>query len=245
MSITVTNSDFYSLHGMWGAFSCLALGRIGKGAGIVVGDVQPPKHGLFAGYRRGKGKARLLPFSPGVNVGIGEEAYHLPAKPQTPAPECNWFKQNEIKRTMSFSGEQWTAEDLSFKVISFFGAVPDPSSAKPAELKKAVRPAILVELTFDNSKGTEPMLGFFGMQGIRRLLSDSTNGSLSGFAYGTQWGYAALAGKDVEEVMDWSVLNTGLDTYKPIRKLAAEGLIRWQVGIGEKKSVIVALGAYR
>jgi len=245
MSIDIQDNDFYSLHGMWGAFSCLALGRIGKGAGIVVGDVQPPKHGLYAGYRKGKGKARLLPFSSGIQSGIGEESYHVPAKPNTPSPECNWFNKDEIKRTISFSGEQWKAEDLTFKVISFFGSIPDPSSAKPAVLKKAVRPAILVELTFDNTRGTEPMLGFFGMQGIRRLLSDSTNGSLAGFASGTQWGYAALPGKDVEEVMDWAVLNTGLETYKPIRKLAAEGLIRWQVGVGEKKSVIVALGAYR
>lgn len=245
MSIDIRDNDFYSLHGMWGAFSCLALGRIGKGAGIVVGDVQPPKQGLFAGYRRGKGKSRLLPFSPGIHVGVGEESYHLPSKPLIPPPECNWFKQDEIKRTMTFSGEQWLAEDLCFKVISFFGSVPDPLTAKPAEIKKAVRPAILVELSFDNTKGTEPMLGFFGMQGIRRLLSDSTKGSLAGFASGTQWGYAALAGKDVEEIMDWSVLHSGLDSSKPKRKLAAEGLIRWQVGIGEKKSVIVALGAYR
>lgn len=245
MSIDIRDNDFYSLHGMWGAFSCLALGRIGKGAGIAVGDVQPPKQGLFAGYRRGKGKSRLLPFSPGIHVGVGEESYHLPSKPLIPPPECNWFKQDEIKRTMTFSGEQWLAEDLCFKVISFFGSVPDPLTAKPAEIKKAVRPAILVELSFDNTKGTEPMLGFFGMQGIRRLLSDSTKGSLAGFASGTQWGYAALAGKDVEEIMDWSVLHSGLDSSKPKRKLAAEGLIRWQVGIGEKKSVIVALGAYR
>lgn len=245
MSISVTNNDFYSLHGMWGAFSSLALGRIGKGAGIVVGDVQPPEHGLFAGYRRGRAKPRLLPFSPGINVGLGEESYHLPAKSGTPVPECNWFSKKEITRTMSFSGETWKAEDLIFRVLSFFGSVPDPITAKPAELKKAVRPAILVELTFDNSKAAEPLIGFFGMQGIHRPLSDSTNRTLAGFASGTQWGYAAFSGKDGEESMDWSVLNTGLESSPPLRKLASEGLIRWQVAPGEKKSVIVALGAFR
>jgi len=197
MSIDIQNTDFYSVHGMWGAFSCLALGRIGKGAGLVVGDVQPPKHGLYAGYRKGKAKPRVFPFSPGINVGIGEEAYHLPAKPQTPVPECSWFTKNEIERSMSFSGEQWKAEDITFKIVSFFGSIPDPSNSKPSEMKKAVRPAILAELTFDNTKGSDPMLGFFGMQGIRRALSDSTNGTLAGFASGTQFGFAAFAGKGV------------------------------------------------
>lgn len=245
MPIDIYDNDFYSLHGIWGAFSCLALGRIGKGAGLVVGDVQPPKHGLFAGYRKGKGKPRLFPFSPCINVGIGEESYHLPAKPTTPIPECDLFKGSEIKRTMSLSGEQWQAEDLTFRVISFFGDILDPSSAKPSELRKSIRPSILVEMTFDNSEGTEPLLGFFGMQGVRRPLSDSTNKALAGFASGTQWGFATLPGKDVEEVMDWAVLNTGLETATPMRKLAAEGLIRWNVGVGEKKTVLIALGVYR
>lgn len=42
MSVIVKDSDFYSLHGIWGAYGALALGRLGHGAGVVVGDVQPP-----------------------------------------------------------------------------------------------------------------------------------------------------------------------------------------------------------
>ena len=248
MSIPIKDNDFYSLHGMWGAFSCLALGRIGKGAGLVIGDVQPPHTSLFVGYRCRNGKPHLLPFSTGINVGLGEESYHsidVPAKPPTPKPDCKWFASEEINRRISFSGEEWEAGALCFQVLSFFGKIPDPTQARPSELRSAVRPAILLKITFDNTKGREPMIGFFGLQGIRRPLSDSTNGVLAGFASGDGWGFATFPEKGTDEVMDWSVINTGLDKYVPMRRLAAEGAIRWNIGIGERKTVVVALGSYR
>ena len=75
MAVRVPEIDYYSLHGIWGAYGSLVLGRLGRGAGVVVGDVRPPRGGLFVGYRVGRGEPRLLPFSPGVGFGLGASAY--------------------------------------------------------------------------------------------------------------------------------------------------------------------------
>jgi len=248
MTMRIKNNNYYSLHGIWGAYASLALGRIGKGAGMVVGNVQPPQRGLFAGYCQGSGTPKMLPFSPGINVGLGEDSYHTedtPAKPKTKEANCSWFGSNEIERYLSFSGEEWRAGCLAFRVISFFGEVPDPAHAVHSALRSRMRPSILLQITFDNTAGKEPMTGIFGLQGIKRPLSDSSNGTLTGFANGNEWGFASLSESGSDEVMDWSVLNTAFGPDQPIRRLAAEGALRWKIASGEKRTCLVALGAYR
>jgi len=76
MAVRVPEIDYYSLHGIWGAYASLVLGRIGKGAGVVVGDVRPPDRGLFVGYRIGNDEPRLLPFASGKDIAAGASAYH-------------------------------------------------------------------------------------------------------------------------------------------------------------------------
>ncbi|HPS44745.1 MAG TPA: glycoside hydrolase family 52 protein, partial [Treponemataceae bacterium] len=207
MPVRIKDNDFYSLHGIWGADSCLALGRIGHGAGMVVGNVQPPQRALFVGYRSGSGRPVLLPFAPDVKVGLGADAFVADGPAGSAEAAANheshlaYFGKDDIAREISMSGETWRAGCLSLTVTSFFGAVPDPEAANRAILRKGMRPAIYVRLTFDNTGCDAPMTGVFGMQGIRRPLSDSTGGALLGFAHPQDWGFAALAADDVEEAM--------------------------------------------
>ena len=248
MPVRIPDVDYYSLHGMWGANASLVLGRIGHGAGVVVGNVQPPHRGLFAGYRIGRSDPQLLPFAPPVQVGLDASAYFdadAPARPRTAPPSRNYFTKEEIVRSVSLSGEEWQAGRLSMRVTSFFGEVPDPASSDPALLRSRLRPAIYVRVTFDNSAEAEALTGFFGMQGIKRPLSDSTHGALLGFAHGTDWGFAVLSDEGIDEVMDWSCVDAACDGDRPLRHLASEGALRFKVGPGEKKSFLIAIGAYR
>lgn len=248
MSVRVPEIDYYSLHGMWGSYASLALGRIGRGAGVAVGNVQPPARSLFVGYRRGSEEPRMLPFCPGVKVGLGAGSYvdpDAPARPVLAPSSVSYFSPEEIDRRVSFSGESWSAGLLSMTVSSFFGAVPDPGSAEPGLLRTRMRPALYIRLDFDNSRSAEPLVGFFGMQGVRRPLSDSTHGALLGFAHGTDWGFAVLPEDGAAEVMDWHVLDAAFDADRPLRRLASEGGVRFAVGPGERRSVVAAVGAYR
>ncbi len=248
MGVRVPELDYYSLHGLWGAYASFVLGRIGKGGGVVVGNVQPPARGLFVGYRLGQGVPRLLPFCPNVRIGLGVDSYvdtESPAKPALAAPDYTCFGEAEIERTVSYSGEVWNAGLLSLRVTSFFGEIPNPQIADPVLLRSRMRPALYLSLSFDNREGTEPLTGLFGMQGIRRPLSDSTHGTLLGFAHGTEWGFAALPEETIDEVMDWRVVDAVFDANRPLRRLASEGALRFKVNPGEKRDYLIAVGVYR
>ncbi len=255
MGVIAKDGDFYSLHGIWGAYASIVLGRLGRGAGVVVGDVQPPKRALFAGYRRGAGKPVLLPFAPDVKVGRGVEAYTgEEAHPDAAAhPEVlpgkvpfEFFGGDEIERSLSLSGETWSAGRMKMNVVSFFGEVPDPATSSESVLRDRVCPAIYVRLSFDNTGSGESMTGVFGMQGIRRPLSDANPGKLLGFAHVGEWGFATAPAPGVTEVMDWMAIAAAFsDKPHVTRHLASDGCLRFEVEAGERKEYVIAVGAYR
>jgi xylan 1,4-beta-xylosidase len=253
MAVRVPEIDYYSLHGIWGAYGSLVLGRLGRGAGVVVGGVRPPRGGLFVGYRVGRGEPRLLPFSAGIGSDLGASAYREDEVDDSRSDALRsaaYFSGEEIERLLSFSGEEWRAGALSFRVISFFGEVPDPKEASPAAAREGLRPSLLLSIGLDNSEGAGPMTGLFGMQGIRRPLSDSTAGGLLGMADGSSYGFAIRPRAGVAEVMDWSVVDAAFDggrdgAARPLRRLASEGGLRFSLAPGEKAEYIVALGLFR
>ncbi len=253
MSVIVKDSDFYSLHGIWGAYGALALGRLGHGAGVVVGDVQPPKRALFAGYSVGEDKPVLFPFAPDVKVGRGAEAYtgEKSAMPELPPflpayVPFETFGQGEITRSLSLSGETWKAGRIALEVVSFLGQVPDPAQSTREELRDGMCPAIYVRITFDNTDGRAPLVGVFGMQGIRRPLSDANPDKLLGFAHMTDWGFATLPAEGVREVMDWMALSASFAKEKRVhRKLGSEGCLRFDVPAGAKREYVIAVGVHR
>ncbi|HRR38446.1 MAG TPA: glycoside hydrolase family 52 protein [Rectinema sp.] len=242
------NIDYYSLHGIWGAYASFVLGRIGRGAGVVVGDVRPPETGLFVGYRVGTGETYLLPFSSGRKYGLGVAAYLSGGSSQNideHYKKARRFNPQEIERQICFSGEEWRAKSMSFRIYSFFGEVPDPALISRASARSAYRPSILLELSFDNSDGKEAMTGLFGMQGIRRPLSDSTNGALLGMASNDCFGFGIRPAADVEEVMYWSVIDATFNFSYPLCRLASEGGLRFTIPAHSKAEYLIALGVYR
>jgi xylan 1,4-beta-xylosidase len=256
MAVRVPEIDYYSLHGIWGAYGSLVLGRLGRGAGVVVGDVRPPRTGMFVGYRVGRGEPRLLPFSAGKQFGIGAAAYRedeVDSRRADGWDGASCFRAEEIERWVSMSGEEWKAGALSFRVVSFFGEVPDPQTVAPASARSALRPSLLMRLTFDNTDGQGPMTGLFAMQGIRRPLSDSTAGGLLGMADGTSFGFALRPRSGVDEVMDWSVVKAAFDdadvraagSPRSLRRLASEGGLRFSIPAGTKAEYVIALGLFR
>lgn len=253
MAVRVSEIDYYSQHGIWGAYASLVLGRLGRGAGVAVGDVKPPRTSLFVGYRIGRGEPKLLPFDTGASVGLGAAAYREePLGPHgTEAGRANLhFRAEELERLVSLSGEEWRAGALSFRIVSFFGEIPDPRAVAPAAARSALRPSLLLRLAFDNSSGSEPMTGLFGMQGVQRPLSDSTAGGLLGMACGGAFGFAMRPGRGVAEVMDWSVVDAAFDggaegLDRPLRRLASEGGLRFSLDPGERAEYLIALGVFR
>lgn len=248
MEAHASETDFYSQHGIWGAYSSLVIGRAGRGAGVVIGDVKPPETGLFAGYRIGSAEPRLLPFATGRSFGLGAASYHddvTSARTNDSVKRASCFRPDEIERSLSFSGEEWRAGLMTMRVVSFFGEVPDPRTVTRASARSAYRPSILIRLGFDNRAGSGTMTGLFGMQGLSRPLSDASGGALLGMAADNSFGFAMRPGEDIEEVMDWSVADAAFNGNRPLRRLASEGGLRFTIAQGHRAEYVIALGVFR
>lgn len=241
------HGDYYSLHGIWGAGATLVLGRCGKGSGLVLGDVQPPDTSIFVGYRTGHEEIKMLPFiRSNVKIGLDGSAYVSENKVFNVTTKNSFraFKAEEICRTVTYSGESWSAGKVTFTVTSFFGQVPDPAKNAPPVLRSGMCPAILARVAFDNTDGADMLTGYFGMNDINRPLSDSTGGSLIGMAKGCKLGFAMLPGGSAEEVLDWDSVEAAFNGNRQLRRLASEGGLRFRVEAGKKAEYLIALGVY-
>lgn len=241
----LSNLDYYAQHGIWGAFASFSLGKYGRGGGFSIGDVKIPAHNLYVGYANGKGQPTVMPW-------LDVDA-HYDGSTAFTAKRAAEFSENhrefspaEIDRHSGLGTEVYRAGRMSLALSSFYGSVPNPNSRTIAELRKAYCPTIQLSLTFDNQDSKDSLVGFFGMQAVMRVLSDSTQGQLLGLAYGTRYGFAVAADERVQEVLDWDCLNTafGEDQQHIIKRLSEEGGLRFEVAAGEKRTFKVILGVH-
>lgn len=236
-------NDYYTQHGLWGAYASLVLGKRDGGAGFVLGDVQPPAEGMSVGYRSGAGIPMLLPFLGNRLLGEGSSAY-TGKDDVSPVPSFSVFPADQIERITSLGSEIWKAGRMEMKIHSFFGEKSDPAKTSTSVLRGEYCPSMLISLTFDNTVSHESLAGFFLMQGVRRPLSDSTEGRLLGMASGTKYGFASSPVDGVDEVLDWNPLATMFEGTPVLRRLSCEGGLRFTVPAGEKRTYVIAAGVF-
>ena len=106
------------------------------------------------------------------------------------------FADDAVSRDFRLGSDTWTAGDLSFAIYSPVRSVPDPSvtTANEFELEQALLPAVVAELTVDNSACDRPRRVVFGYAGSdassgTRLLHDLPAG-LTGIGHGLSTGIA-------------------------------------------------------
>lgn len=263
MPVTLPTTDFFAHHSPFGAFASFSIGRYGKKGGFGLELPGPAQQDVYVAVARpGKGGVRAFPFYAGAQAG-GAEAYTGSAEPAGSAsdrPSLNWqaFSPEGITRSMGWASDTWSAGPLTFRLLTPFGPVPDPETASDDELRRALCPAILAELTVDNSDSDTEAFAFFGIgaaDGLRPL-SDATEGRLLGVARETQWGFAVKAdhsgtGKKwkVRETLWWgiqeAVASASSATEPPMNRLSNRGGLLLQVPPGETRTFTLALGFYR
>ncbi len=135
---------FNAYHSPIGAYASLTLGTPGR-SGLGVESGMPPEHELLVGLQASDGSYEALPFFVGRR---GDPLREL-------AP---------VTRDFGLTADTWTAPGLSLRVISPLRSVPEPDDAAPPELRDALVPAVLAELTVDNVAGDVPRRAFFGVR---------------------------------------------------------------------------------
>lgn len=191
------NLFFNAHHSPIGAFASFTLGFKGAGGGFDLEAAKPPRQNIFIGLQRKDGSGYdTLPFH--TQTGNDEsKRYDIEnPDPKQDKPRILYpFADHEIVRDFRLATDSWSAGDLTFKIYSPVQPVPDPETASDDELRSILLPALLVELTVDNTAGESARRAFFGFEGndpysaMRRL--DDSSSELAGVGQGR---FVAIAG---------------------------------------------------
>ncbi|GIP22826.1 glycoside hydrolase family 52 protein [Paenibacillus sp. J22TS3] len=244
---------FNAHHAPVGAFASFTLGFPGRSGGFDLEFGRPPEQNIYIGLQEQDGNSyRTLPFYDQA----GDESTRYTAGNEGPVAasadfSIHPFDQAEIRRTFSAGTDTWTAGDLTFRLYSPFDSVPDPKSADEEELRFALLPAVLAEITVDNTAGGQTRRAFFGFQGTDpytavRRLEDTTSGKLCGVGQGRHIALAAC---------DPRVRSAGHFTIENILQPEVEENLRFGLGpigallmdvpAGKKETYRFALCFYR
>jgi xylan 1,4-beta-xylosidase len=191
---------FNAHHAPIGAYATFTLGAAGRSGGFALEAGMPPNQDVLIGARAPDGGYEALPFF-------------------DEAP----MRRLDASREFGVTSDAWEAPGIRLRILSPLRSVPEPGVASEGELRDALLPAVLVELTVDNTAGTAPRRAFFGVHGATRHRVDSPWGptprltraraAASGFvledgagrmagAFCSAAEASAAAGSDVSEVLD-------------------------------------------
>ena len=187
---------FNTQHSPLGAFASFTLGARGAKGGFGLELGRPADHSVYIALESAEipGRFEALPFYEDIE----DESlrFDVEGEGTQARVELARFDDEAIERTLTPVRDEWAAGDLRFVIHTPAGSAPDPATASPEALALAYAPALAVELTLDNSRGSAPRRFIFGFQandltrGVRRL--DET-APLAGIGCGSWLGIATRA----------------------------------------------------
>ena len=199
----MSHSQFFNAHhSPIGAFASFTLGSKGPKGGIGLELAGPADQGVYIGVeeREQPGHFRALPFFQTAEAGSNQQDnFDVEGLSDFQyEPALTAFADAEITRTFGASVDQWIAGDLTFRIISQVGGVPDPETASAEKLKAVLTPAVIAELTVDNRRGSASRKAFFGFAGTDPTSNMRVwhEGGVTGIGQGTTTTIAT----DAEEI---------------------------------------------
>lgn len=237
------NISFYAHHSAFGAFASFMLGKVGKGGGFVLSDVRPPENNLYIGYKQ-DGRVNLLPFykdnrKTAVTEFTGE------AGKKSEEDNINIFTENEIKRDMSWSSDTFEAGNFKFSLITPFGEVKELSLMSDDEKKFSFAPVIFAQITLDNRNKSTDAEMIFGIEGLKRILSETTEGKYLGGALERKCGFAIASQEGVRELSTLHILSSLVSGNYQNHGLGRTPSLLFSVPAGSVRSFTFALATYQ
>ena len=151
-----------AMHSPRGANASFALGALDAGGGFLHDVPFVPEQEGFIGLKRGT-VITCLPFFKKEEVNL-EEAYDIGAAKRKTKVELKKYRPEDVVRRYGMATDTWSVPGLSFSIATPVDGVPDPRSTPAETLKKSIVPALPARLTVDNTGGTEPLVGIFGVR---------------------------------------------------------------------------------
>jgi hypothetical protein len=191
------NVSFNAQHAALGAFFSFTCGHFGTRGGFGLQIGTPGNQDLFIGVKDGdrfsRSPLKVLPFFEGAAT---DEAARYDVEKKTAdaaRPMLQVHRRGEIRRQYGLATDRWTTPDFSFALYTPFFPLPEPTPAAGEALRLAILPAIIGELTIDNTAGAGPKTAIFAINFTdrgTRMLDDA--GRVVGFALGRSMGVRAI-----------------------------------------------------
>ena len=194
------NIFFNAHHSPIGAFASFTLGYPGAKGGLGMELGKPSDQNVYIGLQAdNENTYEALPFF--VPIEDESKRYDLEKTKEegVTLPDIKNFKTASIKREFNLGTDTWKAGDLTFTIYNPVLPVPDPENADESELKKALLPAVFVELTVDNTKGSSVRRAYFGFEGndpyyAMRQYHHFFDGRIEGIGEGTKTAIVTCGG---------------------------------------------------
>ncbi|PDO09362.1 MAG: beta-xylosidase [Candidatus Reconcilbacillus cellulovorans] len=261
------NRFFNAHHAPIGAFASFTLGFPGASGGFDLELGRPPRQNVYIGIETREGdRYEALPFydapdsdesrrytadggdtaesAGGSADGWGQEA--------SAPPFISPFARDRIERDFRVATDTWRAGDLTFRLYSQVRPVPDPTRASADELRDALVPAVLAELTVDNRACSRPRRAFFGFAGTdpytaMRRLNDTTGGRIAGVGQGRHVALATYAREGVRAALGFSLEAILREEHveNDAFGLGTVGALMFDVPAGESATFRIAVCFYR
>lgn len=235
------NKSFYEHHSAFGAFSSFILGKFGKGGGFVLNDVKPQNNNVYIGYKK-ESVIKILPFCNSISTAAKEE-FTGEVSAQNEKKKIELFKEEEIERELKWASDEWKVGGFSFSIISPFGKVQNPLDMSLEEKKLNFAPVIFANISYDNRKGDSEVEMIFGVEGLKRIISETMTSYLGG-ASGRKYGFAIKASDDIKELSRLDVLDSWADDNYENHGLGRVTSLIFKVPKGAKKEYTIALATY-
>ncbi|WP_437662156.1 glycoside hydrolase family 52 protein [Sorangium sp. So ce1182] len=234
-----SSSNYNVQHAPVGAFASFTLGSFDRRGGFASQVGRPGNSNLYIGYREGDGVLCLLPY---FESAVGPEVpFGVTLTRDTSMRRV--FGEQDIRRELGWASDTIRAGKLTLAIFSPFGPIPDPRTAKPAEVAQRSCPALIARLELDNTGGTEPIKGLFALDASSlRDLESTTDGRLAGVAHARRWGFAALPEPGVRAFQAFGPENAFDGSADRLNRLGKTGGLVIEVPAGEKRELWIALG---
>jgi hypothetical protein len=233
--------DFHTHHGAFGAYGSFTLGRIGAGGGFNVHDGRgPARGGIHIGVVRSD-TARFLPFSIPTPADLKAFAVELEGKDFR---EVSTWPAESVERRLGWGTDSWAASEISFRLATPFGPVPDPRALGWDALRPHILPAVWAEMELDNSRSREPALAVFGLTPGDTGAGPVGLPGLVGADLQGLWGVAAPAASGATPFAGFAFLESfGQDlTVATPHWLGTSFGLCWRLEPGERRRMRFALG---
>lgn len=251
----VSTPLFATHHPVPGALASFTFGQPGRGAGLEFETTAFCETlNLLVACSRGPGRTVVMPFLRDAVPADTEAESVRAALAQSPDLESvRWrcLPAAEIERSLTLGADTYCHGALTFRVWTPRQPLPEPSRLAEPAAAAPLCPALLMELTLDNSDSDTDATLFLGLGALQAgvrfhpLSYGPEPETLCGLGFSDSWCLAARPETGVFTIKDYAIA-CAVEEGHPCREFAgAKGGVARRVPAGTVGTLTCALGLHR